>query len=548
MARSTGGSVPLACVYMIFGYLFFVTGLVSILVRLYWLATIHVLKKLKQLLCRYDRLGACVFGGIVGWLILSGFAHIHNNSVYQLFVPIFIAVFWLIGSKRFIAFFEPMFRKKCIYLDPETKTIRECGLASPAYLGNFFVYLVGCVLGIMRFVFTVIMVFVMMTYISLTVSGLHNDTYCESIAVAKQMGKYCIYVYMGVYILYNIPNYIIDTMDDAASYKAFPMNVLHSIMSVFEKPIRKMADVYKFKVGVYWTPLPLFFINFLGGGKIIEIFHGLIDKGLVKLNNFVGVFRGYACSGSTAAIISMTVEMNTVFSDAISNDDNDDDNASEQTPDDESKPNGLQFSNMDKDDPNKTYFKRCKHIFAKYKQVIRHQSIGNTPVKEKLGKMEDLFDPPKGQNTYQTNKEVLTDIKELYIASDNSKTGLHAFIKNFRESDIAKKYLGDIPPPVEDILSNIFDYQEGIDSATLREEGPLGWLKSKAEYVINFMLRTASCIIIAFMNIFANLIDSYGGINRMKNDVKVSVVAGLACWFACFVMMIIVASKHGKLS
>ena len=50
------------------------------------------------------------------------------------------------------------------------------------------------------------------------------------------------------------------------------------------------------------------------------------------------------------------------------------------------------------------------------------------------------------------------------------------------------------------------------------------------------------------MNIFANLVDSYGNINRMKNDVKVSIVAGLACWFACFVMMILVATRHGKLS
>ena len=523
---SKGGSLPLACVYMIFGYILFGIGFITILIRLYWLAIVHIFKKLKQLLCRYDRLGAIVLGSIVGFLILSGFCHIHNSNFYHMFLPVFMLVFWLIGSKRFIAFFEPMFRKKCIYLDPKTKTIRECGLASPAYIGSFFVYIVGCVLGLMRFAFKCVVIFTMMTYISLTVTGLHNDQYCDSLAVAKQMGKYCIYVYMGVYILYNIPNYIIDTLDDVSSYKAFPINVLHAIMSVFEKPIRKLADVFKFEISVYWTPLPIFFLDYIFAGKIIKLLHIIVDKVLTQLDKFIDVFRGYNCSNATSAIIAMAVEMNKVFNEKSEGDE-------ESTSTDQSL--------------SKDGFESCKTIFNKYKQSIIYTDTSKEKnLKTKIIEMENKFSSNK-QSSY-TKESIITDMRELYKKDDNSLTGLHAFFNNFRKSDIAKKYLGEIPKEAEELLNQIFDYNKQTDSEKEYVYDKQEWIKSKDNFIIKYIARMSSCTVLAFMNIFTNLVDSYGNINRMKNDVKVSIVAGLACWFACFVMMILVATRHGKLS
>lgn len=523
---SKGGSLGGAIASMIFGYIFFGFGIITILIRLYWLATVHIFKKLKQLLCRYDRLGAVVLGSIIGFLISYGFSHIYNNDLYYILVILFMAIFWLIGSKRFIAFFEPMFRKKCIYLDPKTKTIRECGLASPAYIGSFFVYIVGCVLGLMRFAFKCVVIFTMMTYISLTVTGMHNDKYCDSLAVAKQMGKYCIYVYMGVYILYNIPNYIIDTLDDATSYKAFPINVLHAIMSVFEKPIRKLADVFKFEVGVYWTPLPIFFLDYIFAGKIIKIFHEIVDKVLTQLDKFIDVFRGYTCSNATSTIIAMAVEMNKVLNEK-----------SEE--DGESRSNKKSLS----DDG----FESCKTIFNKYKQSIIYTDTSKEKnLKTKIIEMENKFSSNK-QSSY-TKESIITDMRELYKKDDNSLTGLHAFFNNFRKSDIAKKYLGEIPKEAEELLNQIFDYNKQTDSEKEYVYDKQEWIKSKDNFIIKYIARMSSCTVLAFMNIFTNLVDSYGNINRMKNDVKVSIVAGLACWFACFVMMILVATRHGKLS
>lgn len=522
---SKGGSIPLACIYMIFGYILFGIGFITILIRLYWLATVHIFKKLKQLLCRYDRLGAIVLGSIVGWLILSGVCHIHNSNFYHMFLPLFMLVFWLIGSKRFIAFFEPMFRKKCIYLDPKTKTIRECGLASPAYIGSFFVYIVGCVLGLMRFAFKCVVIFTMMTYISLTVTGLHNDKYCDSLSVAKQMGKYCIYVYMGVYILYNIPNYIIDTLDDATSYKAFPINVLHAIMSVFEKPIRKLADVFKFEIGVYWTPLPIFFLDYIFAGKIIKILHKIVDKVLTQLDKFIDVFRGYKCSNATITIIAMAVEMNKVLNE---------------------KSEGDEDSTSTDQSLSKDGFESCKTIFNKYKQSIIYTDTSKEKnLKTKIIEMENKFSLNK---EFYPTENIKKNIKELFNKDKENKTGLHAFFNNFHKSDIAKKYLGKIPEEAEELLTEIFDFNKQTESQAEYKNDKKEWIKSDNNYIIKFLLKKSSCAVLAFMNIFANLVDSYGNINRMKNDVKVSIVAGLACWFACFVMMILVATRHGKLS
>jgi len=522
---SKGGSLGGAIASMIFGYILFGIGFITILIRLYWLATVHIFKKLKQLLCRYDRLGAVVLGSIIGFLISYGFSHIYNNDLYYILVILFMAIFWLIGSKRFIAFFEPMFRKKCIYLDPKTKTIRECGLASPAYIGSFFVYIVGCVLGLMRFAFKCVVIFTMMTYISLTVTGLHNDQYCDSLAVAKQMGKYCIYVYMGVYILYNIPNYIIDTLDDTTSYKAFPINVLHAIMSVFEKPIRKLADVFKFEIGVYWTPLPIFFLDYIFAGKIIKKLHKIVDKVLTQLDKFIDVFRGYNCSNATSTIIAMAVEMNKFL-----NKKSDGDEESTST--------------------NKSFwedgFKSCKTIFNKYKQSIIYTDTSKEKnLKTKIIEMENKFSLNKESYSKENIKE---NIKDLFKEDKENKTGLYAFINNFRKSDIAKKYLGKIPKEAEELFEDIFNFNEQTDSKKEYVDDKQEWIKSKDNFIIKFLLKRSSCTVLAFMNIFTNLVDSYGNINRMKNDVKVSIVAGLACWFACFVMMILVATRHGKLS
>ena len=295
------------------GLLFFllcIFGFIPIIVRMYWLLFVHMFKQIKDLLCQYDRIGAGILGGVIGFFVMAGFAHIHNDpSMYLKGIPVFMIIFCIIGSKRMISFFEPMFRKECIYLDPATRTIRKCRPTSPAKIGFVFIGLVRLFMACIRYIFIFIVIFVTVTYLELYALKYKKSclNYCESLALAKRVGKIATYVYVAFFVIFNIPNYILYFIEACLSVDAFPFTLIKPTFQIFQNKIKKFANSGKYYLSGLYFFLPIIGLNVIGLG--FSYMHAIIDYMINSLSKYTGDLKGYNCRVGMNTFIKKEIEI-----------------------------------------------------------------------------------------------------------------------------------------------------------------------------------------------------------------------------------------------
>ena len=509
---------------MLFGFLFFGIGFIPILIRIYWIILTKFIHKLKEALCMYDRISAAFIGFIIGWLIMSGISHINNNSNYNAYILLFIFVFWLVGSKRFISFLEPMFRNDCIYLDPETKTIRKCKLGSPAYIGFVFIFLIKCFLGAIRLAFKFIMIYVLMTYIcycaAMTIDGVNG--YCEGMEIGKRMGKYCLYVYMGIYILYMLPTYMLNLVEASMKYPGFPFNVFRFFFKILEKPIRKLAGPAKFELGVYWVPLPIMYLNILGGIPI-RMLHKAVKLALTGIGKYIGLFKGFKCIRSTGHIINFIVDVQKILATFTSE---------------------IKKSKIARETVSAEVFKKIKEKYDKQiNKIIRYDTTPNKDIKKFIDKDRNPFKNGAEFEDMYNITTINSFLRELFEKANKGQSGLDDFYNHFFTSGLTPGK----PNQIRQFQINESNVNKRIESKEEKNNSLTAWAKSDQNWIVKWLTRRLSCFILDFMNFFNQVVDSYGNLDNMIDEIQVAIVAGLACWFAAFVMMLLLVTKGTNL-
>jgi len=531
----------------IFGGLFFfgicVSGAIPIIVRIYWLLLVHMFKQAKDLLCKYDRIGAMVLGAAIGFFVMGGFVHIHNDpSLYVKGIPVFMIIFCLIGSNRMISFFEPMFRKECIYLDPTTRTIRKCRPTSPAKIGFVFIAIIKFLMACIRYAFIFLLVFVGVTYLELAALRYKHscENYCDSLALAKKVGKIATYVYVAFFILFNIPNYILYFVEACLSVDAFPFTLIKPVFRIFESKIRKLANVGKYYISGLYFFLPIPFLNLIGAG--FAIVHGLIDTGVMALTKYTGDFKGYNCRIGMNKFIKKEME----FDEDLDRDIKTYIKAS-ATP---NTGNQSDTSNVNLSE----YIKKLSDEFIKSKYIGTFKT--DTERNEFIEQIDEitrkqtnivikLDDPVFKQKVQQHVVNIFNiivnrghDLKDFLYHIDTMSDPIKKILKYFFVTDELKTHItkGATSQALHTyMLESQKEYQ--------KKKRGMGWYaQKKSEYSKQNMFRKLYCFFLYFISLFTGLVDSFGSPDDVKNEMKVSNVAGSACFFAWMVMASMIAT------
>ena len=222
---------------------------------------LYILKGLitssKSYLCAYNRISAAVIGLVIGIFVLTGFVFIHNNYALYAYSLAFAFVFWLIGSKRIISFMEPMFRKECIYVDPEEKNIKECSAFSPAHLGFIPIKLISYLPYFVSAIFLYLSIFVIYTCLSLAVTNHYNCGSCNAINSAKKISKITTFIYIAIDLIYRLPVIFYKLFLNLVQY-TFPFVFLKIIYDSFKGTIERF--IYDGKYYLIYG-----FFDWLGG-------------------------------------------------------------------------------------------------------------------------------------------------------------------------------------------------------------------------------------------------------------------------------------------
>jgi hypothetical protein len=491
-------------------------GLIPILVRVYWLLLVNMFNQAKDLLCKYNRLGASIIGAVIGFLIMSGFVHIHNDNtnMYLWGIPLFMLIFGFIGSRRIISFFEPMFRKKCIYLDPTTRTIRKCTKTSPAHIGFLFIRIIRFFMACIRCAFMFIMVFVISTYLELAAINT-CDNYCDSLELAKRVGKITTYVFVGFYVLFNLPNYLI-SIGKVFPKEMLPFSLLYPAFKTLSKKIKEFANIGKYYIsGLYLIP-------FIGTG--FQSIHKLIDKFVDTCDKYINDFDGYNCRVNLEQFVKREQDL----TDALE----------EQLRDNQGKQKTPQSLT--------DWINKHKAEFYKYIGTFDTTSE-ETKFKEGLDAISNNFQD-ETPATVQNVKPYITQVFNYIV---NRKKDLKQFMEDIQNmSDPVKKILKKFF--MTDELKQEFVnssspelLKELEDSISLKQEDLKTWLQDK-DNIQRIMYKKFYCMSIYFINLFNVVVNSFGNVDNMKNEMKVSNVAGSACFFAWMVMAILVSVKVMK--
>ena len=540
-----GGSESCPAHYLIaaiFGGLGFfvicVTGFIPIIVRIYWLLLVNMFKQAKDMLCKYDRIGAMVIGAAIGFLVMGGFVHINNDkNMYLWGIPLFMIVFCLVGSRRIISFFEPMFRKKCIYLDPATRTIRKCGPTSAARIGFLFIFFIKFLMACFRCIFIFLLVFIGVTYLQLAVNkhkfSCEDD--CKSMELAKRVGKIATYVFAGLYILFNLPNYIGHIIKAMRGFgDLFPFVLIKPFIKLSKTKLKKFANVGKYYIsGLYFFIFFIPILNFIGIG--FSIVHGMIDAAILALSKYKNDFDGYKCRVNLDKIIKKEIEIMDEIEDDIDkylygkNEDTVKPEINDYLKTLNEKFKGRDIiGSFDNDQQRNNFESSLDEVFKKYTE----EGI--------------IFNR---ENPQKFIEKVRNYIGEIYDIIAHRKKDFINFLDN----------IDSMSDEIKNILKKIFiteELQSDIDSSLYKrkisegetfEESKNKWFKvNESKYPLMFMYRKMYCMMLYFINLFTILVDSFGSIDDLQNEMKVSNVAGSACFFAWMVMASCVAT--GKMS
>jgi hypothetical protein len=524
------------------GLLFFVlcvSGAIPIIVRIYWLLLVHMFKQAKDLLCKYDRIGAAVLGAAIGFFVMGGFVHIHNDpSMYFWGIPVFMFIFCLIGSNRMISFFEPMFRKECIYLDPATRTIRKCRPTSPAKIGFVFIAIIKFLMACIRYAFIFLLVFVGVTYLELAALKYKHscENYCDSLALAKKVGKITTYVYVAFFILFNIPNYILYFVESCLSVRAFPFTLIKPMFRLLEGKLKKLANSGKYYISGLYFFLPIIGLNLIGAGFVMV--HGMIDAGVMALSKYTSDFKGYNCRVGMSRFIKTEIQQDKDLQEDILTYQKALDEATDEKS--ATKPSSFLLSD---------YIRKLSDEFIKSKYI----GSFNTDTKR-----EDFIkDIDKITSNYTSTGITLDRTEEFKSKSKEYIKKIFNMIVE-REGDL-KDFLSQIhsmSDPIKNILTSIFiteDLKNDINSTSLFEKlderqklfrkKKYKWASNKeSEYSKQNIYRKLYCFFLYFISLFTGLVDSFGSPDDVKNEMKVSNVAGSACFFAWMVMASMIAT------
>ena len=429
-----------------------------------------------------------------------------------------------------------MFRKKCIYLDPATRTIRKCRPTSPAKIGFVFIFLIRIFMACFRYGFIFLMVFVAITYLQLTALRYERSCteYCDSIALAKKVGKIATYVYMGIYILFNIPNYFIHFIEECLNMDAFPFTLMKSTYKLIEKKLKKIANIDKYYISGLYFFFPIPFLDLIGAGFLTV--HGLIDVGVMAITKYHNDFDGFKCRIGLDDIIKKSIEIQ-------------DDIIKEYNTylDYKDKSNNLVPLTFEE------YITRLNDEFKKSKYIGSFKN--DKTKKEFISELENIY------NKYKTNYEDIkidrfrefntttnNYIKEIFSSLLNRPKDFKNFLESIDGmSDLIKNILKNFF--VTKKLDENYNKNEEIYFDELKERHKL--FKSKimdwfsvdsANNPKKYGFRKLYCFILYFINLFTGLVDSFGGVDEMKNEMKVSNVAGSACFFAWMVMASMIAT------
>ena len=523
------------------GLLFYVLclfGFIPIIVRIYWLLFVNMFKQIKELLCKYDRLGASVMGSVIGFLVMSGFVHIHNNTTLYFGIIGFIAIFGMIGSKRMISFFEPMFRKDCIYLDPATRTIRKCRPTSPAMIGFIFIALIRILMACLRYAFIFLVIFVTVTYLELfALKYKHScENYCESLALAKKVGKIATYVYIAFFILFNIPNYILYFINSCLSIDAFPFTLLQSAYKIVESKIKKFANDGKYYIsGLYFfSPIIGFNVFSLGFSYI----HLIIDYMVDSFSKYTGDFKGYNCSVGMNEFIKKEIELDQKLQEDIK------DYLSEKGKITNNETTGTtlgDYINDLRDEFTKSEYIGSTESSSELKNEI-NKKTENITGKEITFDNKDLFKSKVKSYLIDIFNIIINrryDLKDFIYNIDFMSERIKNIFKNLFVTNELKEKIKESPN------STVFhDFLRESQLQYQKNKGLYKWFsKDKSMYSKQNMFRKLYCFYIYFINLFNGLVESYGTPDDVKNEMKVSNVAGSACFFSWMVMAIMVATN-----
>ena len=507
-----GGSCKISNLLLaIFGGLVFfllcVSGIIPIIVRIYWLLLVNMFKQAKDLLCKYDRIGAMVLGAAIGFFVMSGFVHIHNDtSMYFWGLPVFMFIFCLIGSKRMIAFFEPMFRTECIYLDPATRTIRKCRPTSPAKIGFVFVAIIKFLMACIRYAFIFLLVFVSVTYLELfALKYKHScENYCDSLALAKKVGKIATYVYIAFYVLFNIPNYILYFVEACLSVDAFPFTLMKQSFKILESKIKKLANVGKYYISGLYFFLPIIGLNLIGNG--FAIVHGMIDTAVMALTKYTGDFKGYNCRIDMNKFIKKEIDLDEELDREINKYSY---NISKKKTNNEAKEEPINLGE---------YIKNLSNEFIKSKYIGTFKT--DTERNEFIKEIDDITKKPTAEITFDDPQTFKKNVKEHIVNIFNIIVNRGHDLKDFLY------HIDSMSEPIKNILKNFFVtdelktyIKEGATSETLHkymlesekkyqeDKTKMGWFsQKKSEYANQNMFRKLYCFFLYFISLFTGLL------------------------------------------
>ena len=112
-------------------------------------------------------------------------------------------------------------------------------------------------------------------------------------------------------------------------------------------------------------------------------------------------------------------------------------------------------------------------------------------------------------------------------------------LKNFFITDKLKEKIKE-----DKNSTNFHDFLLESQLQYQKNKGLYKWFsKDRATYSVQNLFRKVYCFFLYFISLFTGLIESYGTPDDVKNEMKVSNVAGSACFFAWMVMASMIATN-----
>jgi hypothetical protein len=304
------------------------------------------------------------------------------------------------------------------------------------------------------------------------------------LALAKKIGSISTYVFIAIYILYNIPNYLLNLITITKGVEAFPFTIINFLLGTVEDKLGRLAHTGKYYIFLlYIFPFPLV-------GKIFKMIHNLLDLLVDNIEKYTYDFRGYTCTIHPSKLISV----------------------------------GIDFSSYE------------------YAGKFKKGDLAEPKFIEDLDKLKSEWVDIDG--TVENFKSYMSEVSKIMIDKEGDLQTLLNKIPSMNER--IEKILTAIPATAELKINLGKDshYANELDKYKLYDFDKMKWLQYKeGSSTILYLKKTLYCMVLYFISLFNAVLVSYGSAEELKNELKVSNVAGLGCFFAWMVMSAMVATN-----